>query len=84
MRVDGVGSPVRLRAGMFDGAQGAYWGWPVDGYWDLHHVADGQPIDGCDPIGEGYASLSEVRGAARSAHENEPAVICRRLVGRSL
>lgn len=83
MTVDGVGTPRRLRAGYWDGAAGAYWAWPVDGYWDLHHVAVGEHgPDGSDVIAEGYSTLEEARAAAREFHLSEPAVLLRALAGR--
>lgn len=60
-----IGTPIRLRNGLYDGQPGTYWAWPVDGYFDLHHAAPGVVPDGGDVVSEGYASVSEARAIAR-------------------
>ena len=73
MTADGVGAPVRLRRGYWDGVAGTYYGWPIDGYIDLHHVADGDRLDGSEVIGEGYGTMADARAAARTADREDPA-----------
>ena len=58
-------NPKRLRPGLYNGQPGIYWGWLIDGYYDLHHAPEGVAPDGSDVIGEGYGTLSEVRKAAK-------------------
>lgn len=65
MIVDGVGSVRRLFNGHWQGMPGTYWAWPIDGYWDLHHVEQGIEPDGSDVIAEGFNTLKEAREWAR-------------------
>lgn len=82
MTVDGIRSPIRLRAGVFRGEKGVYYAWPVDDYYDLHFVADGEQLDGSDAILEFYESLADARAAAREIHNCEPTVFMARLSRR--
>ena len=79
MATEGIGNPVRLRAGYFDGQHGVFWAWPVDGYYDLHHSPDGVYPDGSEVIGEGYWTLKDARDAARSWHNGDDKVVMRRI-----
>ena len=81
MTTEGIGSPIRLRAGYYDGQYGVYWAWPVDGYYDLHHSPKGVFPDGSDVVGEAYWTLDDVRAAAKSLHENDPKVLLKRMFG---
>jgi len=60
-----IGTPVRLRAGRYDGQPGVFWAWPVDGYYDIHHAPEGIDPDGSDVIQELVATLAEARRIAR-------------------
>jgi hypothetical protein len=66
----GIQSPKRLRRGRLGPLSGTYWAWPVDGYFDLHFVADidgREDPDGSDVIAELLATIAECRAVARDA-----------------
>lgn len=67
MSAAGIKSPIRLRRGRCGGEVGTFWAWPIDGYYDLHFVADcdgrDEP-DGSDCIEELIGTLREARRAA--------------------
>ena len=69
MTVDGIGNARRLRDGHFDGLPGTYWAWPVDGYYDLHHVERGLEPDGSDVIEEMLPTIKAARDRARELAE---------------
>lgn len=65
---EGIKSPIKLRNGKYNGYSGAYWAWPVDGYYDLHWTDADHP-DGCDVIYECLPSLAEARKQARQENQ---------------
>ena len=68
---EGVGTPRRLRDGIYCGLDGTYWAWPVDGYWDLHHTEKGVEPDGSDVVEELLPTLEAARVEARSSDKLE-------------
>jgi hypothetical protein len=62
---EGIGCPIRLRNGTYDGMVGIYWAWPVDGYFDLHFTDVGATPDGSEVVGEFYSTVKEARTEAR-------------------
>lgn len=68
---DGIGTPIRLRSGTYDGIAGAYWAWPVDGYFDVHHAPEGMQPDGSEVVGEFLPSLKEARAFATAQHRTD-------------
>jgi hypothetical protein len=66
----GIRSPKRLMRGHFDALAGTYWAWPIDGYFDLHFVADidgrDEP-DGSDVVAELLTTITQCRAVARAA-----------------
>lgn len=65
---DGIASPIPLLRGSLDRRRGTFWAWPIDGYYDLHFVADadgyGHP-DGSDVVSEILHTLTDCKRAAR-------------------
>lgn len=81
--MDGIKNPIRLRRGRFDGQDGVYWAWPVDGYYDLHHAPEGVDPDGSDVVEELLPTLAAARAAARGWHGSDDTVAIARLFGLS-
>jgi hypothetical protein len=48
-----------------------YWAWKVDGYFDLHHAAEGVAPDGSDVVTEFLPTLAAARQWAREMTDLE-------------
>ena len=66
-----IGTPTRLRRGTCHGLPGVYWAWKVDGYYDLHHAAEGVAPDGSDVVTEFLPTLAAARQWAREMTDLE-------------
>lgn len=62
---------TRLMNGSLYGLKGTWWGWKIDGYWDLHFAPVGVEPDGSEVVEEFFDTLAEARQAARLHNEIE-------------
>lgn len=62
---DRTAGPRPIRRARMHGIEGTIWAWPFDGYWDLHFVAQGERLDGSEPIAECIRTLQEAKAEAR-------------------
>lgn len=64
-----VGTPRHLGNGTYDGEPGAFWAWPVDGYWDVHHTPVGEEPDGSEVVSEFHPTLADARRFVREIRD---------------
>ena len=64
-----VGTPRHLGNGTYDGEPGAFWAWPVDGYWDVHHTPVGEEPDGSEVVSEFHPTLADARRVVREIRD---------------
>jgi len=64
-----VGTPRHLGYGAYDGEPGAFWAWPVDGYWDIHHAPAGEEPGGSEVVSEFHPTLADTRKWVREIRD---------------
>lgn len=64
-----VGTPRHIGNGTYDGEPGAFWAWPVDGYWDVHHTPVGEEPDGSEVVSEFHPTLADARRFVREIRD---------------
>jgi len=62
-------TPRHIAYGAYHGEPGAFWAWPVDGYWDIHHAPRGVAPDGSDVISEFHETLADARRWVREIRD---------------
>ena len=54
-------NPQSIGHGNWCGFPGTWWAWKFDGYWDIHHAAEGAVPDGSDVVSEFHPTLADAR-----------------------